>query len=111
MQTSSILVQHAGASGDGLSMMVTMMIIVAIFYFMMIRPQQRKEKERQQTIAEMRTGQRVLFGGGLIGNIVEARPQTFLIEIAANVRIEVARGAVLRTLKDGEVVSDPHQVM
>ncbi len=107
MQSSFlILAQAAAPAGGGLmGMFLPMVLIVGIFYFMMIRPQQRKEKERQKTIAEMRAGQRVLFGGGLIGTIVEARPHTFFIEIASGVRIEVARGAVLRILKDGETVA------
>ena len=99
------LAQAAQQSGGMMPMLVTMTLVFGIFYFMMIRPQQRKEKERQKTIAEMRAGQRVLFAGGLIGTITEARPHTFLIEIANGVRIEVARGAVLRVLKDGETAA------
>jgi preprotein translocase subunit YajC len=82
-----------------------MVLVFAIFYFMMIRPQQRKEKERQKLIAELRAGQRVLFAGGLVGTVVESRPYTFMIEIANGVRIEVARGAVSRVLKDGEAAA------
>ena len=100
----------AGGGAGGLNFLVMIVIMFGIFYFMMIRPQQRKEKERQKTIAELRAGQRVLFAQGLIGTIAEARPYTFLIEIANGVRIEVARGAVSRVLKDGETVSvDPRQ--
>jgi preprotein translocase subunit YajC len=76
---------------------------------MMIRPQQRKEKDRQKMIAELRAGQRVIFAAGLVGTISECRPYTFLIEIANGVRIEVARGAVSRVLKDGEAAALEHQ--
>jgi preprotein translocase subunit YajC len=79
--------------------------MIAIFYFMLIRPQQRKEKERQKMISELRAGQRVLFAGGLLGNIVEAKSYTFIIEVASGVRMEVARGAVSRVLKDGETTA------
>ena len=71
-----------------------MLIIFAIFYFMMIRPQQRKEKERRKMIQEMRAGTKVVFAGGLIGKIVEAKERTFMIEIAGDVVFEVARNAV-----------------
>jgi len=90
-------------------MIVMMVLIFGIFYFMMIRPQQRKEKDRQKMIAELRAGQRVIFAGGLVGTIAESRPYTFLIEIANGVRIEVARGAVSRVLKDGEAAALEHQ--
>ena len=80
--------------GGGFGMFIPMLIIFAIFYFMMIKPQQRKEKERRQMIADLRAGARVVFAGGLIGTIVEAKETTFKIEIADGVVVEVARNAV-----------------
>jgi len=82
--------QQAG----GFGMFVPMLLIFAIFYFMMIRPQQRKEKERRQMIQELRAGAKVVFAGGFIGTIVEAKEKTFKIEIAGDVVVEVARAAV-----------------
>ncbi len=95
---------QGGAMGMG-GMMLPMVLVFGIFYFMMIRPQQRKEKERLRMIAELRAGQRVVFAGGLIGTITEARQATFLVEIAPKISIEVARGAVSRVLKDGEAAT------
>jgi preprotein translocase subunit YajC len=85
-----------------MNMIVMMGLIFAIFYFMMIRPQQRREKERRKMIEELRAGQRVMFGGGLLGTIVESRPHTFVVEVARGVSLEVARGAVARVLKEGD---------
>jgi preprotein translocase subunit YajC len=95
---------EAGASSGGgmMGMMIPMLLIFGIFYFMMIRPQQRKEKERQRMISELRAGQRVMFGAGLIGKVVECRDDIFVITIANGVNIEVARGSVSRVLQDGE---------
>jgi preprotein translocase subunit YajC len=104
MNLSLILAQAAqpgGAGGIG-GMVIPMVLVFGLFYFMMIRPQQRKEKERLRMIAELRAGQRVVFAGGLIGTIAEAREATFLVEIAPKVVVEVARGAVSRTLQEGE---------
>lgn len=86
-------------------MLIPMVLVFGIFYFMMIRPQQRREKDRQRTISELRTGQRVLFAGGLVGTITEARERTFLVEIAPKVVIEIARGAVNRVLQEGEKIT------
>ena len=92
--------------GGGFSMFIPMLIIFAIFYFMMIKPQQRKEKERRKMIQEMRAGTKVVFAGGLIGKIVEAREHTFMIEIAGDVVIEVARNAVQGLAAD-ETLAEP----
>jgi len=105
MNAGMIMAQSAqqGAAGVG-GMLIPMVLVFGIFYFMMIRPQQRKEKERLRMITELRAGQKVVFAGGFIGAISEAREHTFLIEIAPKVLVEVARGAVSRVLKDGESV-------
>ena len=79
-----------------------MAIIFLLFYFMMIRPQMKKEKERKKMIAQVKTGDRVLFSGGILGSIANIKDQTFTVKIAENVKIEIARGAVLRVLDKDE---------
>ncbi len=81
--------------GGGFGIMIPTMILFALFYFMMIKPQQRKEKERRKMIEELRAGAKVSFAGGLIGTIVEAKENTFNIEIARDVVVEVARSSVI----------------
>ena len=106
MNAGMMMAQAAqqGAAGMG-GMLIPMVLVFGIFYFMMIRPQQRKEKERLRMIAELRAGQKVVFAGGLIGTIAEARAATFVVEIAPKVTVEVARGAVSRILKEGDAVT------
>ena len=93
-QAAQEAAKPATQQGGGMGMLVPMLLIFAIFYFMMIRPQQRKEKERRKMIEELRAGARVVFAGGFIGTIKEAREKTFLIEITPGVSVEVARASV-----------------
>ena len=106
MNTLMMMAQGAAPAQGGLAgmggMLLPMVIVFGIFYFMMIRPQQRKEKERMKTIAELRAGQRIMFGGGIIGTVSEVREHTFLVEVASKVSIEIARGAVSRVLQTDE---------
>ena len=107
----TVAVEGAGDGGatpqpaqqqSGFGMFVPMLLIFAIFYFMMIRPQQRKEKERRKMIEELRAGARVVFAGGFLGTIIEAKEKTFKIEIAGDVIVEVARSAVQDVIKPEE---------
>ena len=93
-QAAQEAAKPAAQQGGGMGMLVPMLLIFAIFYFMMIRPQQRKEKERRKMIEELRAGAKVVFAGGFIGTVKEAREKTFLIEIAPGVSVEVARASV-----------------
>jgi preprotein translocase subunit YajC len=93
-----------GAQGQGspFGMLMPMLFIFAIFYFMLIRPQQRKEKERRAMIENLKSGARIMFCGGLVGTITNVKDGMFVVKIADNVKIEVARGAVNRVLEKGE---------
>jgi preprotein translocase subunit YajC len=98
----------AGPGGGGqqgsnpMTMFVPMLIIFAIFYFMLIRPQQRKEKDRRSMIDNVKTGDRILFSGGIIGTVTNVKEGALVVKIADNVKIDVARGAVNRVLDKSE---------
>lgn len=79
-------------------------IMLALFYFLLIRPQQRKEKERRALIANIKTGDRVIFSGGLIGIVTNIKDNIFTIKIADNTKVDVLRSAVVRVIhKDEEL--------
>ena len=70
------------------------LLLILLFYFVFLKPQQRKEKERRRMIEALRVGAKVVFAGGMIGEIVEAREKTFVIETEGSARMEVLRSAV-----------------
>jgi preprotein translocase subunit YajC len=78
-------------------------LMFVIFYFMLIRPQQRREKERRAMIEQIKSGDRVLFSGGIIGIVTNVKDKTFIIKIADGVKVEVLRAAVSRVLDKGEI--------
>tara|TARA_B100000809_G_scaffold154484_2_gene151841 strand:- start:3072 stop:3416 length:345 start_codon:yes stop_codon:yes gene_type:complete len=92
--------------GNPLGFMFPMIILFAILYFMLIRPQQRREKERKALIESVKSGDRVLFSGGILGTVTNVKDHTLAIKISDNVKIEVARGAVQRVLDKGENPSE-----
>ena len=91
-----------GLFGGGGGIFIPMVLLFGVFYFMIIRPQQRKEKERKALIENLKTGERVMFSGGILGTIANVKEHTFIIKIADNVKIEVARAAVTKILEKGE---------
>lgn len=81
-------------------------LMVLIFYFILIRPQQRREKERRALLAAVKSGDRVLFGGGMIGVVTNVSERTFTIKIADKVKVDVVRGAVTQVLGKGDDVPE-----
>ena len=81
-------------------------IMLVIFYFMLIRPQQTRERERRKLLENIKSDDRVVFSGGIIGIVTNVKDKTFIIKIADNVKIEVGRAAVTQVLEKGESPSE-----
>ncbi len=102
-----ILVAQGGPQGGIGNMLIPMALIFGIMYFMMIRPQQRKEKERRAMISSVKTGDRILFSGGIMGTVTNVKDHAVTAKIAENVKIEILRGAINRVLdKDEKAVEE-----
>lgn len=108
MFVTSAYAQAAGtAAAPGFSDVILQMapfgLILIIMYFLILRPQQNKVKEHQKMIAGVRRGDTVVTSGGLIGKVTKATDETELeVEIAANVRVRVARGMIAEVRSKGE---------
>jgi preprotein translocase subunit YajC len=74
--------------------LLPMLLIIAVFYVLLIRPQQKRQKELQQTISQLKTGDRVVTTGGIIGTITTVRDTSFLIRSSDKTILEIARSAV-----------------
>lgn len=84
-------------------------IMLALFYVMLIRPQRRREKERQELLAKIKSGDRVLFSGGIIGIVANVKDKTYVIKVGEKTKFEVVRGAVTQVLDKGDLPSDVDQ--
>lgn len=77
-------------------------LMIAVFYFLLIRPQQKREKERRAMIAAVKSGDRVVFAGGLIGSVTNIKDNVLTIKIADNVKIEATRFSISQVLNKGD---------
>lgn len=96
----------ANGGGGSMVMIGYMAIFLLLLYFMMIRPQARREKERRAMLSRVKSGDRVIFGGGMIGIVANAKETTLVIKIADNVKVEVIRGAVTRVIEKDEAIGE-----
>ena len=98
---------QGAAPQSSMFMFVWLGLMVALFYFMLIRPQKRREKERQALLGAVKTGDRVLFGGGFLGVVANVKEKTLVVKIADGVKVEIVRGAVSQVLDKGEAPEQP----
>ncbi|MEW5935870.1 MAG: preprotein translocase subunit YajC [Bacillota bacterium] len=77
--------------------MVGILWIVLLFglmWFLLIRPQQVQQRRRQQMIASIRAGDRIVTAGGIVGTVTAVRENSFLVRIADRVEVELQRSGV-----------------
>ena len=102
----------AGGQASGTDMLVQfvpLILMFGIFWFLLIRPQQKRAKERQKLLDAIKSGDRIVFGGGILGTVTNVKEKTILVKIADNVKIEVSRGAVSQVLEKGDTPEDEQQ--
>ena len=90
---TAFLTMFQGGLG-ALGGLLPMLLIIGVFYMLLIRPQQKRQRELQQTIAELKAGDRVVTTGGVIGTITTVRDTSFLIRSADKSILEIARSAI-----------------
>jgi len=69
-------------------------LIFGIFYFLLIRPQQVQRRKTQAMLANLKTGDRVVTSGGIYGTITDFRDNIVQLQVASQVKLDVARSAI-----------------
>jgi preprotein translocase subunit YajC len=88
----TLLILQSGAGG--LFGMLPILLIILIFYFLIIRPQQKRQRQLQETISNLKIGDRIVTTGGVIGVITTVRDTSFLIRSADKSILEIARSSI-----------------
>lgn len=101
--TAYAATQDAAAGGmEALVNFAPLVLIVIVFYFLLIRPQQQQAKAQKARLAAIRRGDKVVTGGGVLGQVVKAQEgvEEIEVDIAPNVRITVLRSTISSVLTE-----------
>ena len=82
-----------------LPVLVFMILMVLIFWSTVIRPQANASRRHQQLIKDIQPGDQVVTAGGMHGTVVAVAEDTFVLEIAPDVRVTFDRRAVIKKLE------------
>jgi len=99
---------ESGVAPSPFSMLFPFAMMFLIFYVVVFRPQSKARKEHAQMLHNLGKHDEVVTNGGLIGTIVNVKPDILTLRIDENVRVDVERTAIARLLKSksgGEAVA------
>ena len=94
-----------------------LVLIFAVFYFLLIRPQQQKQKEMRNMLAQVKRGDRVVTGGGILGTVQrvpmvqdkdgkQVASNEIEVELAPNVRVTVLRDTITAVIRPSGAAND-----
>jgi preprotein translocase subunit YajC len=83
-------------------------LVLAIFYFVILLPMKKRQKKVQEFLNALKVGDRVITSGGVYGAITKMNEQTVQLQVAQNVRLEVARSAIVGYQGQDPVVQVPN---
>ena len=73
---------------------VPLILIFVVMFYLMYRSNKKEQKRREEMISSVRTGDKVLTVGGLMGMVANIKDDCFVLKIADNVKVEVAKSAI-----------------
>ena len=97
IEAGSVLALSAasGQIGNPLIQLIPFALVLGILYFVVLLPMRRRQKKVEAFLGALKAGDRVVTSGGLYGVITKVNDQSVQLQVAQNVRLEVARNAVV----------------
>jgi len=94
----------SGSAPNSIMMWLPIALIFVIMYFLILRPQSKRQKDHQKMLGNLKQGDRIVTAGGIHGTIagVKEKDQTLIVKIADNIKIELSRSSVARSLESSE---------
>jgi preprotein translocase subunit YajC len=85
---------NPGGSGQITGFLLLFGPIILIWWFLVLRPQSKNRQKMQALLAGLKTGDKVVTSGGLLGTIVGFRDGVVQLQVANQVKVDVLRSSI-----------------
>ena len=73
----------------------------AVFWFLILRPQMKRQKEHQAKLSQIKKGDQVLTGGGLLAKVTRVDDHYVDLELGANVKVKALKSTIADVIPPG----------
>lgn len=91
--------EASGAAPGPGSMLFPFAMMFLIFYIIVFRPQAKQRKDHASMLKNLKKHDEVVTTGGLIGSVVNVKPDVITLKVSENVRVDIDRPAISRLKK------------
>ena len=74
--------------------LIVIVVLFAAFWLLLVRPQRSQARRQQELIRSLEVGDEIVSAGGLYGTIKRIEGDDLIVEIAPQLEVRMARGAV-----------------
>ncbi len=74
---------------------VPLVVVFALFYFLLFRPTRTRQKQLQTMLDALKSGDKVITTGGLLGTIVAIDKGIVQLRIADKIKVDVTRSSIV----------------
>lgn len=109
MFTATLYAQGGqAAGGNPLATFGFMFLIFAVFYFLLIRPQKKQQQKLQQSISNLKKGDKIIVSGGIVAEYVSDKEggRVAIVKIGDNTKIEIIKSSISAVVTE-EMLNPP----
>ena len=104
-----LLAMGAPNQGNPIIQLIPFALVLGIFYFIILLPMKRRQKKVQEFLSALKVGDRIVTSGGIFGVITKLNnDQSVQLQIAQNVKVDLARTAIVGYQGQEPVVDGTH---
>jgi len=74
--------------------LIVIVVLFAAFWLVLVRPQRGRARRQQELIGNLEVGDEIVSAGGLYGTIKGIDGDDLTVELAPQIEVRMARGAV-----------------
>jgi preprotein translocase subunit YajC len=89
-----------GQPGSPIGFIIPMGLMLVILYFVMIRPQSQRVKQQAKLIERLKSGDKVVTAGGVVGVVITVKDSTVSLR-SADAKMEITKSSVAEIIESG----------
>ena len=93
-----LLAQNSLQPGNGILGFIPIILIGLIFYLLILRPQTKQRKQQENTLSNLKKGDKIITRGGLYGKIVNFQGKNeskVTIDAGSGVKLNIVRSYIV----------------